>query len=301
MEIIPFSGWPNCIRLSNGQTELIVTTDVGPRIISFGYTGGQNLLYVAEEDKGKSGGEEWRLYGGHRLWHSPEVSPRTYNPDNSPVSYSWNGKTLKLIQDIESSTGVIKELEITLNTDHTVTILHRLINKNLWSIELAPWAITALAPGGRIILPQEPYIDPIDYLLPSRPFVLWHYTKMNDPRWIWGARYIQLKFDSALVSEQKLGLLNKQKWGAYYLNGQLFIKTFDYNSQACYSDFGCNNEIWVNGTFLELESLGPLATIPAGGYAEHIEHWFVASAEMNESEDSVEAAIGPLLKDLTSD
>jgi hypothetical protein len=296
-EGITFGGWPNCIRLSNGQTELIVTTDVGPRIISFGYKGGQNLLYVSHEDEGKIGGEEWHIYGGHRLWHSPEVAPRTYAPDNSPVSYSWNYKTLKLTQDIELTTGILKEFEITLNSDRSVSILHRLTNKNLWDVQLAPWAITALAPGGRIILPQETYINPIDYMLPSRPVVLWHYTKMNDPRWIWGDKYIQLKFDAALGSEQKLGLLNKQKWGAYYLNGELFIKTFNYDPKAVYADYGCNNEIWVNGTFLELESLGPLSIIPAGGFTEHKEQWFVARVEMNESEDSVEEAIGPLLKD----
>jgi hypothetical protein len=297
MELVNFNGWPNCIKLKNDKAELIVTTDIGPRIISFGYIGGQNLLYVSQEDRGKRGGYEWRIYGGHRLWHSPEVSPRTYSPDNSPVSYSWNGKMLKLMQDIEPSTGIIKELEITINTDSSVSVLHRLINKNLWDIPLAPWAITALAPGGRAILPQEPYIDPTDYLLPSRPLVLWHYTKMNDPRWIWGNRYIQLKYDPALKSEQKLGLLNKQKWGAYHLNGELFIKTFDYDPRAAWSDFGCNNEVWVNGTFLELESLGPFAVIPAGGSAEHEEQWLLARADLDESEDSIDDAILPLLKD----
>jgi hypothetical protein len=303
MEIVNFNGWPNCIKLKNNQAELIVTTDVGPRIISFGYIGGQNLLYVSQEDKGKRGGDEWRNYGGHRLWHSPEVAPRTYCPDNTSVSYSWNGKKLKLTQDIEPSTGIIKELEITLNTDHrslitdhSVSILHRLINKNQWDIQLAPWAITALAPGGRAILPQEPFIDPADYLLPSRPLVLWHYTRMNDPRWIWGDRYIQLKYDPAITSEQKLGLLNKQKWGAYLLNGELFIKTFEYDPQAEWSDFGCNNEIWVNGTFLELESLGPFAVIPAGGSAEHTEQWLLARADMDESEDSIDRNILPLVQ-----
>jgi hypothetical protein len=297
MELISFNGWPNCIRLRNDNAELIVTTDVGPRIVSFGYIKGQNLLYVSQVDKGKRGGDEWRIYGGHRLWHSPEAAPRTYCPDNSPVNYSWNGKTLILTQNIESSTGIIKELEITLNANQSVSILHRLINKNLWDIELAPWAITALAPGGRAILPQEPYIDPADYMLPSRPIVLWHYTKMNDPRWIWGERYIQLKYDPTLPSEQKLGLLNKQKWGAYLQNGELFIKTFDYDPQAEWSDFGCNNEIWVNGNFLELESLGPLAVIPPSGCAEHKEQWFLARVNPDESEDSIDTAILPLLKD----
>ena len=36
-----YNGWQNCYRVSNGQIELIVTGDVGPRIIRFGFVGGQ--------------------------------------------------------------------------------------------------------------------------------------------------------------------------------------------------------------------------------------------------------------------
>lgn len=304
MQMISFNGWDNCICLGNDKVELIVTTDVGPRIVRFGYINGKNLLYESQDDKGKRGGDEWRIYGGHRLWHSPEVSPRTYSPDNLPVHYSWDNLTLRLTQNIESSTGIIKELEITFNTpsqstpyDASVTVLHRLINKNMWDIRLAPWAITALAPGGWIILPQEPYIDPADYMLPSRPMVLWHYTQMNDPRWIWGRKYIQLKYDPSIPSEQKLGLLNKQMWGAYYLDGNLFIKTFSFDPGAEYADYGCNNEVWVNGAFMELESLGPYAPVPAGGFTEHTETWSLARTDLDENVDSFDTPLISMLKD----
>ena len=30
---IRYGGWENCIRLSDGKTEIVVTTDVGPRLI----------------------------------------------------------------------------------------------------------------------------------------------------------------------------------------------------------------------------------------------------------------------------
>ena len=81
-------------------------------------------------EKGKTGGEEWNIFGGHRLWHAPEVMPRTYFPDNYPVDYTWDGITLKLVQQIESTTGIVKEIDITLDPDRNhVKILHRLINK----------------------------------------------------------------------------------------------------------------------------------------------------------------------------
>ena len=39
IEKTAFRGWTNCYRVSNGTVEFIATTDVGPRIISFGFVG----------------------------------------------------------------------------------------------------------------------------------------------------------------------------------------------------------------------------------------------------------------------
>lgn len=300
MEIVNFEGWPECIRLSNKEIELIITTVVGPRIIRCGYKNTQNLFYVSDTEKGKTGGSEWHIYGGHRLWHAPEVMPRTYYPDNFPVGYSWNGTTLKLIQSVEETTGIIKEMEITLDSEKNhVNIVHRLINKNLWTIETSPWAITAHAAGSRAIIPQEPYIDPAENLLPARPIVLWNYTLMSDPRWKWGNRYIQLKHDSAITSEQKIGILNKQGWAACQLHENIMVKFFKYMPDALYPDFGSNNEIYVNENLLEIESLGPITRILPEKSAEHTEDWYITTLKYNpdsDTENSIDNDILPLIQ-----
>ncbi len=76
---VSYKGWENCLKFGNGKVELVVTTDVGPRILLFGFAEGQNLFKNYEEQMGRtppaageSGGDQWRLYGGHRLWHAPE-------------------------------------------------------------------------------------------------------------------------------------------------------------------------------------------------------------------------------------
>lgn len=298
-EHVIFEGWKNCVKLSNGSVELIVTTDIGPRIIRFGFINEQNMFYVKPADKGATGEPDWHLYGGHRFWHSPEVAPRTYSPDNSPVNYTWDGTTLKLMQDVEPLTSIAKEIEITLKADKDeVKVLHRMINKGCWDVELAPWAISACATGGKAIVPQEPYIDPADYLLPIRPIVLWAYTKMTDPRYVWGDKYIQVKQDILIKSETKIGVLNKQKWAAFYLNNNLFVKTFEYDSKAEYPDFGCNNEIYICGDFLEVESLGPLTKVEPEKAVEHIENWklFRVGSLSGDDETQIEKLIEPLMK-----
>ncbi|UCE99473.1 MAG: hypothetical protein JSV82_10010 [Planctomycetota bacterium] len=298
MEKVSYAGWPNCIMLTNGQVELIATTDVGPRIVRFGYVGGQNLFKEYKDQMGKTGGNQWRIYGGHRLWHCPEDHKRTYYPDNSKITYEWDGKSLKLSQPVETTTGIAKEIEVTLDARSSrVKVLHRLINHNQWDIESSPWALTAMAPTGRIILPQEPYRPHPDYLLAARPLVLWHFTDMSDPRWTWGEKYIQLRQDLTAKTKEKVGLLNKQGWGAYYLNGQLFVKRYPYNPDATYPDYGCNTETFTDGDMLEFETLGPLAKIPAkGGKVEHVEVWYLFKAELGEGESEIDKKVLPLIK-----
>src|SRR5882757_9517756 len=92
VEKIDFKGWPNSYRVTNGEVELVVTGDVGPRIIRYafvgGRVGGRNIFKEHAAEIGKSGESTWQNRGGHRLWVAPEAppdSPITYSVDNSPV------------------------------------------------------------------------------------------------------------------------------------------------------------------------------------------------------------------------
>jgi len=58
MKKIEYAGWPNCIQLSNGQIELVATTDVGPRIIRWAFVGGKNLFKESPDQLGKTGGDK---------------------------------------------------------------------------------------------------------------------------------------------------------------------------------------------------------------------------------------------------
>ena len=69
VERIAYGGWDECYRLSNGIVEVVATAQVGPRLIRFGFVGGANEFAEFADQLGKVGGDEWRIYGGHRLWH----------------------------------------------------------------------------------------------------------------------------------------------------------------------------------------------------------------------------------------
>lgn len=292
-----WGGWPNCIYISNGSIDIVATTDIGPRIMRAGFSGEKNLLLELKEEIGKTGGEDFRLYGGSRLWHSPEANPRSYMPDNEPVGYSWNNNILKLTQLTESKTGMQKEIMLKmLDSENKIEYTYRIYNRGIWPVKYALWALTLMANNGRAIIPQEPFQSWNDNLLPARPLVLWSYTEMNDPRWTWGRKYIQLRQDTGAKGPTKCGLLNKLCWEAYYLEGYVLIKRFQYDLCADYPDFQCNAQVYTDPQLFELETLSPLKTIEPGDYSEHKENWYIFKADISsEDEDSIDKNLMPLI------
>lgn len=303
MEKVECFGQPDCLKLTNGTVEVVVTTAVGPRIARYGFVGGPNVLGETPDAGLTTGLGEWKAYGGHRLWAAPEKNPRTYVPDNSPVETEELGeRSVRLVRPIEEPTGLQKEMTVTLDSDGTgVAVEHTITNCGLWEIELAPWGLTILngEAGGTVVIPQEPYISHDDELLPARPMVLWHYTDLSDPRWTLGKTFIRLKVDASLAEPQKVGVADKQGWAAYAPGGPgglLFVKVFDYVDGAVYPDDGCNCETYTAGSFVELETLGPMHRLEPGDAAEHSERWQLFNdVTLGESDDEVDAALRPVL------
>ncbi len=147
IEQIPYGGWPNCYRITNGEVELIATSDVGPRVIRCGFVGGQNLFVELPNELGKSGEAWWMGRGGHRLWVAPETIPDTYALDNGPVKATVNGNRLTLLQPVEPETALQKEISVELSPEGLVTVTHRIENTGPKSRRLAPWALSQMAHG----------------------------------------------------------------------------------------------------------------------------------------------------------
>jgi hypothetical protein len=300
IEKTAFQGWPNCYRVSNGTVEFIATTDVGPRIISYGFVGGANLFFVREDFAGQTGGTEWKNYGGHRVWHAPEDKVRTYEPDNSAVEATVIANGLLLTMPPGPLSGIQKAIQITLDpATSEVLVRHRLRNTGAWPVELAPWAISVMAPGGFAIAPLPTAFHP-DRLLPNRALTLWPYTEMRDDRWLWGTDYVLLR-QTAIADpareRTKVGINNNLGWAAYYLKGSLFIKRFAHVGDARYPDFNSSLEVFSNSRMLELETLAPLAVLQPGETVEHDERWELhRDIQLEFSEDDVRARVEPLAR-----
>jgi hypothetical protein len=273
-EKIHYGGWDNCYRLSNDQVDLIVTGDVGPRIIRFGFIEQENMFKEYPEQIGKMQGDQWLIFGGTRLWHAPEAQPRTYYPDREPVLVQEIDHGLVVTQKPEPTTGIQKQIEITLSLDKPeVYLQHRLFNHNLWAVETSPWSLSVMATGGTAILPLPPRGPHPDFLLPTSSLTIWPYTNLSDPRWVLGQKFILLRQDPKTSLPQKIGIFTPNGWGAYANHGCLFKKQVPIQFEGIYPDMGVNFEVFTNQEMLELETLGALETIPPKGQIELQEHW----------------------------
>ena len=304
VERISYRGWNNVYRISNATVELLVLADVGPRVISYGFVGGENIFHEIPEQAGLTGGSEFRLYGGHRLWVSPEVD-RTYYPDNSLVAVYQDHNLVRFTPPPESTSpgsNLQKELEIKLDEHGAqVTLEHVVTNRDSRPTDLAPWAPTMMKAGGRSILPLPPRAPmDKDHFRPVGPLTLWSFTDFADSRWTLGTEYIQLRQQQNPIGrfqEQMTGIYNPAGWGAYFLRETLFVKNAPVINGAAYPDFGCNFEVFANPDFLELETLGPIVQLNPGESTRHIESWKLFR-DVPEGED--DAWIRSKIRDLAS-
>lgn len=288
MEIVPYGGWERCARFEVGKLELLVTMDIGPRVIWFGVQGGPNELKEYPDQMGKTGGTQYHSYGGHRVWIGPEDSVRTMQPDNDPVEHVTGGEW-EAFRSKPDQFRMQKELAVAVDPKKgAVRLRHRIYNRGAYDVMLTPWTITVMEEGGECLFPHAPFGAQPTHLLPVRPLVLWAYTRLDDPRYTLGPGLVRLRQDKS-GGAQKVGMPVEQGYAAYANHGNLFLKRFAHDETATYPDFGCNFETFTRENMLEIESLGPLQTVTAGGYAEHYETWYLIE-NVDAPADTAEAA-----------
>src|SRR4030095_7239610 len=299
VEKTEYKGWSNCYRVSNGEIELIVTGDVGPRVIRFGFTGGQNLFKEFPEQLGRTGEDRFQLRGGDRVWKAPEDPVATWAPDNVPLTIQITPAGLIAREPVEPSTNLQKEIEVSMAVSGTaVTVTHRITNRSLFALEFAPWALTMMAQGGTAISGFPPRGTHPANLEATNPLVMWAYTNLADSRWRFTRKYLTLRQDPNNKEAQKLGMFNRDTWAAYLLNHELFVKKTTADPSRTYPDFGCSFETFTNNEFLEIETLGPLTKVAPGQTVEQVEHWALYRnvSVTNWTDEELDQVLFPLVR-----
>lgn len=271
------------VAIDNGKTELIITLDVGPRIIGLRPFNGFNMMFEDTNDvinKDCSAyygeGKKWHIYGGHRLWLSPE-NLSTYYPDNEKVQYYVENESIIFKPMPWEKVEVQPKLKIEFLADNTISVTH--IMRNLGQErELCLWALTVMKSGGEMTFELSKQDTG---LLANRNIVLWPYASLNDNRLSLHDDKIVLSSSVEVPEPYKIGAFNELINATYKLkqNGrtQLFIKKVHSEIAASYPDFSCNFESYCNGYIHEIETLSKIAKIPQNGIISHQEIWSISA------------------------
>lgn len=278
-EVECFKDYGKCLSIDNGIICALVTLDVGPRIISFSFINGTNVMFSDRKALALNDGKEFdefyykgaafENFGGHRIWLSPESLPETYYPDCNPVKYVINGNVVTLTPPPQKENGMALQLELTMH-DKKPEMQVKQIAKNISDTEkeYALWALTVMDQGGVEIIPQ----NTLDTgLLANRRIVLWPYASINDDRFTLGDEYLTLKQQPGAERAFKIGVDCNAGIGYYVLNDVVFSKKYSHNIDGVYPDGGCSYETYTNGVFLEFETLGELKRIAPNNSIEHTE------------------------------
>ncbi|HZR58388.1 MAG TPA: hypothetical protein VFA74_16055 [Terriglobales bacterium] len=299
VEKTEYKGWKNCYRVTNGEVELIVTSDVGPRIIRFGFVGGQNLFKEYSDQLGKSGEEKFQSRGGSRVWKAPEDPVATWAPDNVAVEIKVTPTGLVARAPVEPLSMLQKEIEVSMSPSGTgVVVSSRISNRSLYPLEFSPWVLTQMTEGGLAISGFPPRGKHPINLEATNPLVMWAYTNLADKRWKFTKKYLTLQQDPNNPEAQKLGMFNSDTWAAYVVNQEMFLKRAKSDPAKTYPDFGCSFETFTNNEFLELETLGPMTKVLPQHTVEQVEQWSLYRAvKLSElTDESLDRVLLPILQ-----
>ncbi len=269
-EIKDYLNYGKVLSISNGIIEAYITVDVGPRIIRFGFVGGQNIMCDNRDVMAPKDGQEfqdffgkdkkWEILGGHRIWTSPESYPHSYYPDLDPVKYEITSDGAIFTPNAEIENGLQKQLEVKMNPDDTnMCVTMRVTNIADAPQEFSIWGLTVSARHGTLIVPMNTNDTG---LLANRNISVWPYTNLADSRVHFGKKYVTLRQDINIEQSFKLGFdLNDAK--VYYCLGEDIFEKSYVTHHGCekYPDNNCSFETYTNAGFIEVESLSPLKSV----------------------------------------
>ena len=292
VEEIRVQGHP-CLAVDRGGPQVVITTDVGPRILSVilpDGTGDGLLASLPDLRIERPGWPRFQLHGGHRLWAAPEVPQTTYRPDDGPLTVEHDADGVSCTY-LDQPSGLLRTIRLAPTAD-TVIVDHTLANQGAGMMEVAPWAITMCTPGGEAWVPRFLGVTDPDGVQSNGSIVTWPYTRLADERLALDDPIIRLRAIPGAPSPCKIGIPGRAGWIAYRLGGAVLVKRAAFIEGATYADLGASVQCYSGGDFLEIETLGPLVSLAPGGSISHRETWSLHAVEAGLDSDEALRALG---------
>lgn len=268
IEKTTFGKFQDAYKLTLGEQEMVVVTEVGPRIASLALAGGENILL--EDPEQSIGRKDWRIYGGHRFWVGPETE-ETYHPDNAPCEVETGDGFLRVKAPAERS-GLQKTLEIrACEGCGGFVVRHVLTNTGDMLYHGAIWALTCVKPA-RLVVPWGEGTEGNWFTNMVRYWRHWSgcVTDIESAQWQQRNEYFMIEPTGEVG---KAGLYSHCGMIARLTDEGTFVKRVEPDPAATYPDGNCNIELYTNPRFCEMETLSPMRSMCPGGVTTHTECW----------------------------
>jgi hypothetical protein len=283
---INYHGWPDAILLSNGVVEAVIVPAIG-RVMQFRFAGELEGPFWENDKllgkKPEADSTNWANFGGDKAWPAPQTNwpqiisrgwPPPHGFDGMPMEAVAEGSAVILVSPVDPDFGIRVRRRIELQPGLPVmTTTTRYEKISGPSVEVGVWVITQAKDPVAVyaILPETTHSDaayvrqsdelPVNFKLENNLIALTRDPKKNHKvgtmagTLVWVGRTELLRIDSALVPGGK------------------------------YPDGGSSAEIYTNANplaYVELEMLGPLASMATGDKIERLSTYTLAHHTQND-------------------
>lgn len=278
------------LKIRSSHVELILALEFGIRILKFSHIDEENIFYVNPtlELPVSGSNQKCKLYGGHRIWTSPESDPRTYWPEDKAVTVEISDQKVNVVAPTDAWSRIQKSLTLEfIDEGKAVKLTGSVTNKCLWPLTFSTWTIKMMKENGLDIVPfsyRQDALEPYVRLISA-----WPYTNMRDERVFWGDKFITLRQKAGAGTSFKLGVNNRHGWSSYVADKKMFVLESPFCSGEQYPDGDVSYEVFTNALFLEKECLSPLRTVQPEQNNTIVEIWrLFDNAEIRNPADEAE-------------
>jgi hypothetical protein len=272
------------IELRTPALRLIAVSAVGPRIAFFGRPGGENLLLWRPGEFRRGA---WDLLGGHRIWVTrplADEAEETYLVDGAPCDVAVAADGFTLTSAIDAATRTRRGFTVRALDDDRLLVEGFVTNVGPMLYSGGVWGLTCTVPraGTRYAVPlgDGSAWDAFPLVL----FRTWAGGQGGG-----GFADPQFRVTDDLLVLSPSGVENKRMLAAPRgivamsdpARGVTFAKLTEYVRGGAYP-LGANVAFYVGpGNFMvEMETMGPEATLKPGETLRHVETWLLRSGAL---------------------
>ncbi len=267
VEALPYRGWKDALRISNGSVEAIVVPTIG-RVMRFGWVGEtENMLWENAALDGSSGMQAdgmWNNFGGDKVWPSPQsqwpqVTTKAWPPpsgfDSLPYVAEVTADSIVLTSRVDPHYGIQTVRKISMSAKSPVMTISSEFHKVSGTpLETGVWIIT-----------QVPDAERLFAMLPAHSTVDQGKVQLSE------AAPASLKRSGRLLSlsrnkteNVKIGMDARS---LLWVGKDNALRIDAAEGAGRFPDNGCRTEIYTNADplpYIEMETMGPLMHMKAG-------------------------------------